>query len=121
MHDVQTGKEGDREIFVYREGFYRGTALSLLLLSAALLVRMFVPGASIRFTKGLFQLSFWEPLITAVITGGVGYLFVRRYQRFAEYRITRAVLAALVVQMVLASPVATESKPPVSTPDSAKD
>ncbi|MBZ5696771.1 MAG: hypothetical protein LAN36_15605 [Acidobacteriia bacterium] len=26
---LQNGKDGDREIFVYREGFYRGTALSL--------------------------------------------------------------------------------------------
>ena len=94
---LQIGKDGDRDMFVYREGFYRGTTLSLFFLSAALLVRLFVPGASIQFTKGLFHISFLELFVTAVITGGIGYLFVRRYQRFAEYRITRAVLAALVV------------------------
>jgi len=95
---LQTGKEGDREIFVYREGFYRGTALSLFLLSAVLLVRTFIPGASILFTRGLFYVSFWQLLLTAAILSGVAYLFVRRYQRFAEYRVTRAVLSALVIR-----------------------
>lgn len=95
---LQTGKDGDRDMFVYREGFYRGTALSLCFLSAALLVRMFSPNASIQFTKGLFQISRIELLVTGVIVGGIGYLFVRRYQRFAEYRITRAILSALVIR-----------------------
>lgn len=53
---VQTGKAGDREIFTYREGFYRGMALALFFLSFAVAVRMFFSGASIRFTKGLFLL-----------------------------------------------------------------
>lgn len=95
---LQTGKDGDRDMFVYREGFYRGTAVSLFFLSAALLVRLFSPCASIRFTKWLFHVSSMELLGTAIIVGGVGYMFVRRYRRFAEYRITRAILAALVIR-----------------------
>jgi hypothetical protein len=95
---IQTGKAGDRDIFVYREGFYRGGAIALFFLTVALLVRSWLPGSSIQFTKGVFYISQWQFLTTALITAVVGRLFVSRYRRFAEYRISRAVLAALVLQ-----------------------
>jgi hypothetical protein len=94
---VQTGKLGDRDLFVYREGFYRGTLLSLFFLSAAILVRMFVPSASIMFTKGLSPISRWELFTTAAVISGIGYLFLNRYKRFAEYRVTQSVIAAIVI------------------------
>jgi hypothetical protein len=113
---LQTGKDGDRDMFVYREGFYRGTALSLFFLSAALLVRIFIPGTSIHFTKGMFYVSYLELLVTAVFVGGIGFLFVRRYQRFAEYRITRAVLAAIVLQNTPSAPGIPGNPSPVGLP-----
>jgi hypothetical protein len=94
---LQNGKSGDRDIFVYREGFYRGMALSLFILSSSLLVPMFVP-ASLAFANGIVHVSRWALLLTTLITTAVGYLFVRRYQHFVEYRVTHAVLAAFVVQ-----------------------
>jgi hypothetical protein len=97
-YTVQTGKPGDRDMFIYREGFYRGACIALFCLSAALLVRMVFPGTSVQFSKWLFLVSFWQLLLTAAITGGLGWLFFQRYKRFAEYRVTRAVLAALVIQ-----------------------
>jgi hypothetical protein len=97
-YTVQSGTAGDREIFVYREGFYRGMALSLFFLSLAIVVRMVFAGASIRFTKGLFLVSWPELFTTAAVIGGIGYLFLERYRRFAEYRITHAIVAALVLQ-----------------------
>jgi hypothetical protein len=30
-YSVQNGKPGDRDVFVYREGFYRGCAIALFL------------------------------------------------------------------------------------------
>ena len=99
-YSVQAGELGDRDMFVYREGFYRGTSIALFSLSVALLVRAWIPGASIQFTKGLFYISTVELLLTALITSGIGRMFVRRYRRFAEYRITRAVLAALVLENI---------------------
>ena len=115
---LQTGKDGDRDMFVYREGFYRGTAVSLFFLSATLLVRLLSPGASIRFTKWVFNVSWIELLATAIIVGGVGYMFVRRYRRFAEYRITRAILAALVIRKAVVdqTSVAPSSGPTSSNP-----
>ena len=92
---TQVGKEGDRDIFIYREGFYRGTAVSLIFLAVTLAVRMFFPGCRIQFASGLFYVSRWELFTTLLITTGVALLFIRRYRRFAEYRVTRAVLAAL--------------------------
>ena len=102
-YTVQIGKIGDRDLFVYREGFYRATALSLFFLSATLFLRTFVPGASIMFTKGLFHVPGWEAFVTAVLISGAGYLFVRRYKRFAEYRVTHAVLSALVMSSTMPS------------------
>lgn len=108
---IQRGKDGDRDIFVYREGFYRGTAISLFLLTAALLLRLVLPGASIQFTKGLFHVSRWATLTTSVMSCGIAYLFLRRYQRFAEYRVTRAVLAALVLQRARGNSESAEAMP----------
>ncbi len=95
---VQSGQAGDRDMFVYREGFYRATSIALFFLSLTLLIRMVVPGASIQFAKWLFPVSCWQSFTTAVIAGLVGWLFLQRYRRFADYRVTRAVLSALVIQ-----------------------
>jgi len=97
-YTIQAGKTGDRDLFVYREGFYRGTTLSLFFLGAAMLVRMLFPGASIMFTKGLFHISWFELLTTSAVISGTGYLFLGRYKRFAEYRITHAIMSALALR-----------------------
>src|SRR5438445_169723 len=81
---VQTDKTGDRDMFVYREGFYRGGAIALFFLTVTLLVRSWFPGSSIQFTKGVFYISHGQFLTTALIIAVVGRLFVRRYRRFAE-------------------------------------
>ena len=54
-YGLQEGEAGDRNIFVYREGFYRGTSIALLFLCLTLFARMIVPGAAIHFTKWLFR------------------------------------------------------------------
>ncbi len=113
-YSVQAGELGDRDIFVYREGFYRGTSIALFFLSVALLVRAWIPGASIQFTKGLFYISTVELLFTALITSGIGRMFVRRYRRFAEYRVTRAVLAALVLENFSKGSDSGQAKPTTS-------
>jgi hypothetical protein len=97
QYAAQAGKQGDRDIFIYREGFYRGTAIALCLLAVTLLIRMCFSGCSIEFTKNIFHISRCELFLNAFITGGIAYLFLRRYRRFVRYRITHAVLTALVV------------------------
>jgi hypothetical protein len=73
-YGVQTGKLGDRDMLVYREGFYRGIAIALFFLSVALVIRAVVPGSSVQLTKGVLYISKLEILITALITGGTGRL-----------------------------------------------
>jgi len=95
---VQKGQPGDRDMFIYREGFYRGTCVALLFLAASLILRAAISGTSIQFWHWKMTVSATELLTTAFLIGGLGWLFLRRYRRFAEYRMTRAVLSALVLQ-----------------------
>ena len=112
---VQTGKSGDRDMFVYREGFYRASSVTLFFLSLTLLIRMIVPGASIQFTRWLFPVSWLELLTTAVVASLVAWLFLQRYKRFADYRVTRAVLSALVIRKASSHPrLGDKSTPPRS-------
>jgi len=93
----QTGKPSDREIFIYREGFYRGTCIALFFLSLTLLIRLVIPGASIQFTKWLYPVSVWQFLLTAAITAALAWLFLQRFKRFVSHRVTRAILSGLVL------------------------
>jgi hypothetical protein len=113
---VQTGRPGDRDMFIYREGFYRGTCVSLLFLAATLLVRVAIPGTSIHFVKWLLPVSAAPLLTTAGVSAVLGVLFFQRYQRFTQYRVTRAVLSALVLQK--AKPVEPEESKPHPTVES---
>jgi hypothetical protein len=88
--------------------------LRFFFLSVTLLMRAWIPGASIQFTKGLFYISTSQLLSTAFIASGIGRIFVKRYGRFADYRITRAVLAALVHENPTNGHASNETKPPAS-------
>lgn len=45
---LQRGNCTDREIYQYREGFYRGLTLSFVVLAISLIVRAAIPGASLQ-------------------------------------------------------------------------
>lgn len=111
-YGLQYCKSGDRDVFVYREGFYRGVSISLFFLSAAVLIRLAVPGAALSLSQGLFRISFLQLLVTFTLVGLLACLLRTRYRRFAEYRVTRAVLSAAVVQCGKAGGTAPEEKPP---------
>jgi len=113
----RTGETGDRDMFVYREGFYRGTAIALLLISVALAVRMCIPGCSIQLNKDVFCVSRWEIVFNLLISAGIAVLFVRRYRRFAEYRVTHAVMAGLIEHNNASDPNVTNKRKSVSVPE----
>lgn len=94
---VQNGNAGDRDMFIYREGFYRGTCVALFFLAACLAVRVLIPGTSVIFASWTMYVQWYEFAFTIVIIVVIGLLFLQRYRRFAEYRVTRAALAALVL------------------------
>jgi hypothetical protein len=96
-YSLQTGIPGDRDMFIYREGFYRAGSVALFFLAASVGLRAVIPGAALRLTHWTRPVHWWESAVTAAIVGSIGFLFLQRYRRFAEYRVTRAVLASLVL------------------------
>jgi hypothetical protein len=90
---VQHGQLGDRDVFVYREGFYRGSFAAFILLDLALMVRCIVPGAALHFAKHDVPVpsSEWAFAIV-VVTTSIIHLF-QRYKHFAALRVMHGVLA----------------------------
>jgi len=90
---VQNGQPGDREVFVYREGFYRGSIAAFLLLDVALIVRCTVSGASLSIGTLLVPVSKGElTFLIIVVTSGLFFIW-RRYKHFASLRVMRAITA----------------------------
>lgn len=95
---VQFGCTEDREIYQYREGFYRGLIVSLFVFSLSLILRTVVPVASVKLSD-VSQVITWPVLLFFIIISFTGvYFFYIRYRRFAKYRITRTIIAFLVLQ-----------------------
>ncbi len=90
---VQYGQLGDRDVFVYREGFYRGSVASFILLDLALVVRCLIPGAALRLPAHVFSVSPLQLIFAVgVVTCSVFFL-LQRYKHFAALRVMRGVLA----------------------------
>jgi hypothetical protein len=99
---LRSGKLGEREIFQYREGFYRGTAVgfaAFTVASLAFMVRLwFVDGHSLKITGSEWGLSSLQFLFVAVVAGTFSFLAFQRYRRFGAYRVTHAMLGFLTVK-----------------------
>lgn len=94
---AQHGETADRELYQYREGFYRGLAVSLIILVFSLLAARLRGGttASIgTITIALAGNPYWLLVVALTITA---VLFVMRYRRFLRHRVRSAVLAFLVL------------------------
>lgn len=94
---LRSGKLGEREIYVYREGFYRGMFVGCLLMAVALV------GLAIRllcetghtFTLGSWVITANQLLFFMVITATWSCFALRRYWRFVDYRVRHSVLGYL--------------------------
>jgi len=87
---AQQGKTADREIYQYRQGFYRGLTIALLPAVAAIVVELFRGSASIRSGGAVHRLGS-GPLVYALllVLATIG-LSLWRYRRFVEYRVRDA-------------------------------
>lgn len=103
LHDVadhylqQNGKTECRDIYIYREGFYRGLAVALLILGVGALTRMIGPEGKLA----IFETSI---PISSGILGGFGalslvmaYLAFRRFQRFSIYRVKNSLFGFIAI------------------------
>jgi hypothetical protein len=96
---LRSEKLGEREVYVYREGFYRGMFVGFLLLTLAL------AGLAIRLwaePHHNFNLGFWaikpNQLVFLIVLSATWSGFaLRRYWRFLDYRVRHSVLGYLSI------------------------
>ena len=76
---------GEREIFVYREGFYRGSSVALAILAVALAIRM-VHAPAVLAVLGVTVEVYRGPLALACGLAALGaWLAFWRYVRFGDH------------------------------------
>jgi len=93
---VQKGKTEIRDIYVYREGFYRGLCVAYVIVAIGILIRLLschcykVFGGRISLTNTLLY-CFLVPSVFAIV------IFYQRFRRFETYRINFALHSFLVL------------------------
>ncbi|HEY4089739.1 MAG TPA: hypothetical protein VGM43_27625 [Bryobacteraceae bacterium] len=89
---------GEREIFTYREGFYRGVSIGLIILATSLLSSLILT-IPIHVRLGATTTDMWPaPVIFLSSLSALGaYLALGRYKRFKEYRFRRCALRFLAL------------------------
>lgn len=90
-------REGDRDMYIYREGFYRGMTIASAIIALALLWRGVFAETCISVNPD----QVWCVARRVWITMGVGAVFAvfgfgYRMRRFARYRVNRAVMLGLI-------------------------
>ena len=106
---VHHGSVGEREIFTYREGFYRGCFVGLALLSLGFLLWAIRTRTS--FVLGTDELKFglMASLALSAVCVGCAWIAYRRYTRFADHRIRSCLIRFLA--FVTAQRASERSKP----------
>ena len=95
---AQHGQTGDRDVYIYREGFYRGSSVSFVVLALALFVRAIRPNAAVNLGGSTYPLSIWMFLFFIVTIAISARLMYERFIRFGNYRVTQAVLGFLSIR-----------------------
>lgn len=97
---IRSGKVGERDIYIYREGFYRGILIAMLTFAVAtlaLIVRLFwVEGHKLKTPK--WDITQGQLVFFLLLWSVWAWLAFQRYRRFGEYRITHALLGFLTVK-----------------------
>jgi hypothetical protein len=77
---------GEREIFIYREGFYRGNCVALALLGLTLAVRLICSPAIIYLGDARIEIHRIQLILAALIAAFGTCLSFRRYIRFSTHK-----------------------------------
>lgn len=92
---AQGGNREDREIYQYREGFYRGLTIPLVMLGFSLFMRAAIKGASLNLSGVVWPIGRAELCTLALMSFAGSWLSFLRYRRFARYSVTQAVIGFL--------------------------
>jgi hypothetical protein len=98
---LHCGTTSEREIYVYREGFYRGSSVAFALLAIALLVRSLIGTTSLLWNGSLVAAPGSLLWVLFVLTAGGCALMVVRFHRFAHYRVKHALVSYLLIHRKL--------------------
>jgi len=94
---LHCGTTNEREIFVYREGFYRGASVSFGLLTIGLFVRSIVGATSIFWNGRQMPVPRSLLLLFVVISAAGCVLMISRFHRFSQYRVRHALISFLLI------------------------
>ena len=83
---ICAGSPGEREIFVYREGFYRGNCVALALLGLTLMLRLVCSPAVIYVADARIEIHRSQLALAAVIAAFGTWLSFLRYLRFGRHK-----------------------------------
>ena len=95
---LQFGATGDRDIYIYREGFYRGLSVSCLILFLCLMIRTLISGASFNILGTIQPVSVSMWLFFDALSLITAWLSYNRYIRFGGYKVRQAIVGFLVLQ-----------------------
>ena len=94
----QCGNTADREIFVTRVGFYRGSLVALVVLWIALLFRVFVPISYVATTNRVIAIpGLVFSLAAMALIIGIMFLY-HRYRKFIKYRVRNVIVSFLAMK-----------------------
>ncbi len=101
LQEGATGALEEREIYTYREGFYRGTFVGLSLVTASLFVPLWTK-AQLLVAPGQkpFSPSPCLIVVTILAVASSACLFFRRYLRFRQRRIAFALSGFLALTAI---------------------
>lgn len=94
---VRSGKLGEREVYIYREGFYRGASVGFAVMTLALvgLIIRLLCEPQHTFTIGSWTVTPGQLVFFVAVSGAWSCLALRRYWRFMDYRVRHSVLGFL--------------------------
>ncbi|MBX9680699.1 MAG: hypothetical protein K2X38_18240 [Gemmataceae bacterium] len=98
---LRSGKLGEREVYIYREGFYRGTFVGFVVLTVGLVafaLRLWFGAENGAARIGTAELTGGRVAYFAVLSAFAARFLWVRYWRFAEYRVTQALLGFLTIK-----------------------
>ncbi len=94
---IQRGVSAERDMYIYRQGFYRGSSLSLF---------VFGLGVWVRAARGVTSVNFWARnhqvySSELILLGALGIvassIFLRRFNRFGRYHRIESILGFLIL------------------------
>jgi hypothetical protein len=98
---VRSGKLGEREVYIYREGFYRGTFIGFVVLTVGMIafaLRLWFGTVDGTARIGAVELTGLRVIYFVVLTAVAAQFLWTRFWRFAEYRVTQALLGFLTIK-----------------------